>query len=136
MSVVSGVARNSDRTAWLESIDPAATVRGASRGFTVLLLGGLVQPVTAMLPVVGLVWLPLTAMVAFVVAAWKPGGSASFPLYGAVSGLGAYLLMLPLVLLQPAGRSPVQIGCTVAVAVLVGAGTGWWRGRRVGACDE
>lgn len=138
MSVVHGVASKSGEhgtsrpASWLESIDPVATVRGASRGFTVLLLGGLVQPIaTAYLPVIGVVWLPLTALAAFVVAAWRPGNSAIPWRYGALAAIGAYLLIVPLVLLQPAGRSPVQLGATAAVAFAVGATAGWLRGRRV-----
>ncbi|WP_052344587.1 hypothetical protein [Thermocrispum municipale] len=124
---------------WLGKFDPAGAVRGAWRGFVVLLLGGLAAPVAAVyLPVLGSVWLAVTAIAAFVVAAWKPGSSADPRWFGMVSAVGAYLLILPLVLLQPAGRSLVQIGCTLAVAVLAGALTGFVRRRssRTGGADE
>ncbi|MFF5988810.1 hypothetical protein [Prauserella flavalba] len=126
-----------DLAGWLDKFDPVAVVRGAWRGFAVLLIGGLLAPAAARyLPVVGSFWLVLTAVAAFVVAAWKPGMSADFRWFGLVSAVGAYLLILPLVLLQPAGRSPVQIVSTVAVAALVGALTGFVRGRRSGAGES
>jgi hypothetical protein len=116
--------------AWLDKFDPVAAVRGAWRGFAVLLIGGLLAPVAAQhIPVVGSFWLVLTAVAAFVVAAWAPGTSADFRVCGVVSAVGAYLLVLPPVLLQSAGRSLVQIVSTLAVAALVGAVTGFARTR-------
>ena len=45
---------------------PALVVAGASRGFTVLLIGGVVQPwVGMLLPPLGYVWLALVAIAAF-----------------------------------------------------------------------
>ncbi|MET8249144.1 hypothetical protein ABZV31_35125 [Streptomyces sp. NPDC005202] len=124
---------------WFDKFDPVAAVRGAWRGFVVLLIGGLFAPAAVgFVPVVGPFWLVLTAVAAFVVAAWEQGASADFRWYGLISAVCAYLLILPLVLLQPDGHSPVQIVSTLAVAVLVSACTGFARGRlsRSGGSDE
>ncbi|HWU22482.1 MAG TPA: hypothetical protein VN088_13200 [Nocardioides sp.] len=103
-------------------------VKGASRGFTVLLLGGVVQPwVGMLLPPLGFVWLALVAVAAFVVAARTPD-LGPFPLrgdralIGAGAAFGSYALVLPLVLSAAGGPLPwVQVVCTAATAVVVGA---------------
>jgi hypothetical protein len=63
--------------------DLALAAAGASRGFTILILGGLSFPLAAsFLPVVGSVWLTLTAVIAFIVAAWNAGRGRSAHLAG------------------------------------------------------
>lgn len=109
-------------------VDAPAAVRGGSAGFTILVLGGLSAPIAAAVaPSLGAVWLTATAIVAFAVAAWR-GGRAGIPVspgaQGAVSAVCAYLLVVPLVLLDPASRDPLQLAATSAVAVGVGAITG------------
>lgn len=106
-------------------------VRGASRGFTVLLVGGVVQPwVGVLLPVLGYVWLALVAVIAFGWAAWPRGGGSGVEVsaqradrvvVGVASALLSYALVVPLVL-SAAGRVPGdQLLFTTATACLVGA---------------
>lgn len=107
-------------------LDGPALVRGGSRGFTVLLLGGVVQPwVTKVLPVLGYWWLALVAVIAFGVAATGAvrGASASrlHPTQGALAALGSYLLVVPVVL-HVAGFVPWgQVVSTAALGLVVGA---------------
>lgn len=108
-------------------------VRGASRGFTVLLVGGIVQPwVGVLLPPLGYFWLALVAVLAFGWAAWprSGGGMDASPVradrvvVGVASALFSYALVVPLVL-SAAGRVPWdQVGFTTATACVVGAVVG------------
>lgn len=103
-------------------------VKGASRGFTVLLLGGVVQPwVGTLLPPLGFVWLALVAVAGFLVAARTPD-LAPYParfdraVVGAGAAFGSYALVLPLVTSASAGPLPwVQLVCTSLTAILVGS---------------
>lgn len=114
---------------WADDVDPHLVVRGASRGFSVFLLGGLALPVVvALVPDVGRVWLPLVALLAFVVSALRVGSARKPWLHGLVSALSAYLLILPLVLLGGAA-DPWQIGLTVVAGVVTGSATGGARGK-------
>ncbi len=106
---------------WLDGVDMAAVVRGSSRGFTVLVLGGLAAPAAATVSgALGALILTGSAAAAFVVAALRQGTTTSGGLHGALAAVGAYLLVLPLVLLAQAGRDPAQISMTLAAAVVVG----------------
>ncbi|GAB3385638.1 hypothetical protein [Amycolatopsis echigonensis] len=117
--------------AWADHVDAPKAVRGASTGFTILVLGGLSAPVAAaLIPVAGRYWLPLVAVIAFVVAACRGGEARSPWLHGLVAATSAYLLVLPLVLLG-GGASLGQVLLTLATAVLVGAATGFVSGLRV-----
>ncbi|CAN5662420.1 hypothetical protein BH11ACT8_BH11ACT8_35380 [soil metagenome] len=103
----------------------AAVWRGVSRGFGVLLLGGLIQPLVAMgWEPLAYVWLLLVAIGAFLVAAvaatptdtpvdsWRQGPFAA---------VGAYAMTVPLVIIG-AGELPVlQAVLTTASAVVVGS---------------
>lgn len=114
----------------LDAVDMPAVVRGCGRGFLVLVGGGLIAPVLAQSsPLLGAVLLAGAAVVAFGVAAVPQGSTTNGPLHGVLAAIGAYLLVLPLVLLAPAGRDVVQILLTAAAAVAVGAATGWVRQR-------
>ncbi|UUV28628.1 hypothetical protein NQK81_28050 [Amycolatopsis roodepoortensis] len=116
---------------WVERIDAPVAVRGASTGFSILVIGGLAQPLAVMVvPVLGGVWLPLVALAAFAVASRRIGTASLPAVHGAVAALCSYILALPLSLLVPAGRDPVQIGLTAATAVVVGAVVGFVRSRR------
>lgn len=106
------------------ALGSAAVLRGAFRGFGVLLVGGLVEPVPArFLGVVAVGWLPLVAVVAFAVAgivATPPGTPAGSWRQAPVAAVVSYALILPLVQIG-AGRIPiVQLGLTTTTAVLVG----------------
>jgi hypothetical protein len=112
------------------SVDVPHAVRGASSGFSVLLIGGLVAPMVGIAaPLLGSVWLTLTAVVGFVVAARRIGVATVPALHGAVAAVLAYILVLPLLLPFEAGRNVPQILLTLATAISVGACTGWIQSR-------
>lgn len=119
------------RTGQATTSDPGALVKGASRGFTVLLLGGAVQPLVGLAaPPLGYVWLPLVAVVAFALAARAAcAPTANPPTYGVAAALGGYLLVLPLVLMGTGGVDPLQLLLTGGTAVLVGGVVGLCCGR-------
>jgi branched-subunit amino acid ABC-type transport system permease component len=71
-----------------------------------------------------------SAVLAFVVAAVKQGRTTNGAVHGVLAAVGAYLLVLPLVLMASAGRDVAQISMTAAAAVLVGALAGWVESRR------
>jgi hypothetical protein len=111
-------------------IDVPAAVRGASAGFSVLLIGGLLGPLIAVkAPGIGSLFLTGTAILAFFLAARKTGRATSPALHGAVAAVAAYLLVLPLVMMSPAGRNLGQSIVTLVTAVSVGALTGWMNSR-------
>lgn len=113
-----------------QTVDGIAAVRGASTGFTVLLLGGMIAPLIAIAaPLLSMVWLPLIAISAFFIAASRTGDSSSPWMQGVMAAVGSYLLVLPLVLIDPSGRNPIQIGMTFVSAIFVGALAGHFRGR-------
>lgn len=113
------------------TLDPARIARGASTGFTVLVVGGLAAPMlAAALPVTRVFWLPLVAVSAFVVAAVRAGDARVPVLHGAAAASAAYALALPLVLLNPSGRNVSQIALTAAAALLVGGVVGWIASKR------
>ena len=115
-----------NRAQGLDAVDMVTVVRGCGRGFLVLVVGGLLAPVLAQrAPLLGTLVLAGTSIAAFAVASLPLGGSGNGPLHGILAAVGAYLLVLPLVLLAPAGRDVLQISMTAGAAVLVGAGTGW-----------
>lgn len=120
-----------DAFGWGKGIDAPNAVRGASTGFSLLVIGGLLAPVAAsLLPVPGrAVWLPLVAVLAFVIAAARIGQASRPALHGAVAATSSYLLILPLVVFNESGRDPVQIAATFGTACAAGALTGFCRGR-------
>lgn len=104
-------------------VDGPAAIRGASRGFTVLLLGGIVQPwVGTLLPPLGFVWLALVAVAAFAVAALAAGGVESAWTTAVAAAIGSYLLVLPLVV-SAGALDPAQLAGTLLAAVATGAST-------------
>lgn len=114
-------ARGMSTTVHAPKADGVAAVRGASAGFTVLLLGGVLDPLAAMVvPPFAFLWLPLVAVAGFVTAGARRGVSSSPWLQGATAAVGSYLLILPLVLIAPSGRNPLQITMTLAAAILLG----------------
>ncbi|MCR1785741.1 hypothetical protein KVF89_24605 [Nocardioides carbamazepini] len=107
-------------------IDVPGAVRGASTGFSVLILGGLVAPFLTLASTAAAAgWLAAVAVVAFAVAARHSRLAGSPGLHGAVAALIAYALVLPLILPFEQGREPLQIALTVLTALVVGwlAGT-------------
>ena len=118
------------RAAWLDEIDSVTVVRGSSAGFTVLVLGGLIAPIAAVkAPGIGSLALILTAVVGFATAAARQRGGPRPNISGALAAIGAYFLVLPLVVMGNHGWNVVQIACTLATAVVVGAATPALAGR-------
>ncbi|KRC54173.1 MULTISPECIES: hypothetical protein [unclassified Nocardioides] len=105
-------------------------VGGASRGFSVLLIGGVVQPwVGQLLPALGYVWLLLVALAAFAWAARPRAVSGAQPpalrldraVVGTAAALGSYALVLPLVLSVADAVPWTQLLLTSLTALTVGA---------------
>lgn len=119
-------------TNWIDRIDWVTAVRGASRGFGILAISGLLQPVVAngLGEAFGLGWLVLGSLVAFVSAAWRAGESDSPPLTGLFGSLMAYTLSVPLIYLATRKIVVQDVLMFVAAAMVVGAVTGYLVGRR------
>lgn len=113
------------RTSIARRIGWGCVARGASSGLTVLVVGGLVQPVVArLLPQLGPVWLIVVALTAFVVAGTRTRDAASPAVHGMAAAVASYLLVLPLVFLATGSLVPTQLLFTLGTAVVVGAGSG------------
>jgi hypothetical protein len=114
-------------------VDVPNAVRGASTGFSVLLIGGLVAPmVTLASTVLATVWLTGVAVVAFAIAARRSRLAGAPAAHGAVAAVFSYVLVLPLLLPFEQSRDPLQILLTTATAVVVGAGCGSLAAGRIG----
>lgn len=112
-------------------IDLPNAVRGASTGFSILVIGGLLATFATLIsPVLGAVWLAGVAVVAFAVAARRSQHAENPPLHGAVAAVCAYLLVLPLILPFEAGRDLSQIAMTTVTALVVGPVSAWVSARR------
>lgn len=96
-------------------------VRGASRGFTVFLIGGAVQPLVGLVAApIGYVWPALVAIAAFAVSAWLVTSAPGATLAHAVSSaLGGYLLIVPVAVLMTGTLALSQVVSTSAVALAV-----------------
>lgn len=109
-------------------------VRGASRGFTVLLLGGAVQPwIGVLFAPLGYVWLVLVAVLAFALAA-RPQRDRSGTVRDCMTAaVASYLLVLPLVV-AAAGTLPIeQAFFTALTAIVVGGFMGAFHRSRLAA---
>jgi len=107
------------------SVDVPNAVRGASTGFSILVIGGLLAPMMTLVSgPFATVWLTGVAVLAFVVAARKSRSAGSPATHGATAAVLAYVLVLPLLLPFEAGRNWQQIALTLVAAVVVGAVTG------------
>lgn len=110
----------------------AAVVRGASRGFGVLLVGGLLQPIAAQVALLAYAWLAAVAVAAFAVAAVTAtpvGTPVDAWRQAPIAAVGGYGMIVPLVVLG-AGELPVlQAVLTTTTAVVVGAVVGLARTR-------
>lgn len=112
-------------------VDWPAAVRGASAGFSVLVVGGLLAQLAALRwPTVGTVLLTLAPVLAALIAARRSRAAGHPALHGAVAAVGAYALVLPLILQTHAVRDVRQVLLAVATMIAVGALTGWIMGRR------
>jgi hypothetical protein len=115
-----------DRARSADRIDLPVAIRGASLGFSVLLIGILLSTVLrTTMPAVGLAGTVAAYVLAFFLAGRKTGTATVPALHGAFAATVAYALILPLILRDPAGRNIAQIALTLALAVGIGALTGW-----------
>jgi hypothetical protein len=108
--------------------EAANLVRGASIGFSILLIGGLAAPLASHLPValIAHYWFTTTAVIAFLAAGLRAGGRGS---RGIMAALGAYLLILPLVMTAQGWGDYQQMLETAATAVVIGGGASFIAGR-------
>jgi len=110
----------------MDRVDWVLVVRGASTGFTVLVLSGLANPVVANInQVAGLVELVVGALAASVVAAWRTREADSPVLSGAVAALISYTLVVPLIYLTERKLDFQWVLMFAGVALIVGAAAGF-----------
>jgi len=136
--VAAGQNRSPDAVVY--GIDLIALVRGTAAAFTVLVIGGLVAPlIVTVLPlapeqerVVYSWWVTAVAIGAFVLAGSRIGEATQPAVHGAVAALGAYLLVVPLILLVGTAPTITTMLLAVLVAVVVGGAAGLVTGRRRG----
>jgi hypothetical protein len=104
-------------------------VRGASAGFTVLLIGGLLTMLfTIKFPAAGPLVGITAAVVGFHVAARRIGTASVPALHGAFAAVLSYLLVLPLAWNFSPGRGSADYGfalLNLALALSTGSLTGW-----------
>jgi hypothetical protein len=110
-------------------VDVGAVARAVSTGFMILVFGGLIQPiVSTYVPLLGMFWLILVAVIAFASAGARVGMTCpNPPLHGAGAAVLSYLLVVPLMFLQGTFNPLYTVYSFVAAAV-VGAAAG-----RIGA---
>lgn len=113
------------------AVDVPNLVRGASTGFSILVIGGLMSPLTTLISdMVATVWVTGVAVLAFAVAARRSRLAAVPAAHGAAAAVFAYVLVLPLLLPFEQARNPEQIGMTFLAAVVVGSAAGSLAARR------
>jgi len=113
-------------------VDVPNAVRGASAGFSVLIIGGLLAPMVSVASTLAAaVWLGGVAVVAFAIAARRSRLAGAPAVHGAVAAVFSYVLVLPLLLPFEQSREPMQILLTAVTAVVVGAGVASLAARRV-----
>lgn len=110
-------------------VDVPVAVRGASAGFSVLLIGWLLSTAVAIrYPQAALTFLIAVSIVGFYVAARRVGTATIPALHGTVAALMAYLLVLPITWHFTLPKSPAEVGVTMlslALALSTGSLTGW-----------
>lgn len=112
-------------------IDVPNAVRGASTGFSILLVGGLLAPMLTLVSTLATaMWLAAVAVLAFAVAGRRSQRAGIPALHGVFAAVLAYVLVLPLLLPFEQGRNLGQIAQTLLTAVLVGALAGTVSARR------
>lgn len=122
---MSGIARPiaSPRGRTQSPVEAGRIVRAASRGFSILLVGGVAQPLVAhWVQPLGVVWLVVVALIAFAVAGYRaPSVKRRAWVSGIAAALGSYCLVIPLVISAAGGLPVEQVLITAATAVAVGA---------------
>jgi hypothetical protein len=118
-------------------IDFPVAVRGASSGFTVLVIGTLLSQLILLLaprsPALAVVFAPY--VLGSYVAARKVGNATAPALHGIAASVGAFLLTLPLLLLMMLNAQFVEsvsyLATGLTLSIGIGALTGWMnRGRQ------
>lgn len=105
--------------------DLPALVRGASSGFTVLVLGELLLPLAgAVSSTLAGLWLSLVGATGFVLAGRRVGRARRPMLQGAAAALGALTLTLPLRLIVDSPLPPLALLVGAVFALAVGAVSG------------
>ena len=106
-------------------------MRGASTGFTVLLVGELLAPLAAGLgSVVGLLWLSLVGAAGFVTAGSRVGTARITWLQGGLAAVAALALTVPLRMLV--GLDTAEQWYAVGVSAIFGLVVGALAGRSAG----
>jgi hypothetical protein len=115
------------------STDLGEAVRGAWRGFLVLLFGELLAPIVGQVapPIAGL-WLSLVGAAGFAVAGSAIGQAPRPWLQGAAVACGALTLTLPLRVLAHNRLSLLAYAVSFSFATAIGAASGVLAGRRRG----
>ncbi|GAB3158559.1 hypothetical protein GCM10027258_70040 [Amycolatopsis stemonae] len=125
-SRVGPVARSGTRVTMVRGIDTKACGRGIWRGFVILVIGALLQPIAAAVaPAAGASFLLITAVVAFAFAGFRTGDADRPIVQGAVTAAGSYVFVLPLSFVASGPVEPQQVLATAAVAVAVGGLAGF-----------
>jgi len=117
-------------------VDFPVAVRGASSGFTVLVIGTLLSQLILLVapgsPALAVVFAPY--VLGSYVAARKVGNATAPALHGIAASVGAFLLTLPLLLLMMLNAQPVEsisyLATGLTLSIGIGALTGWMNRRR------
>ena len=115
-------------------IDFPIAVRGASAGFSVLLIGSLLSMLlTFIFPAYGPLLIVVAAIIGFYVAAHRVGTASIPALHGAFAAVLAYLLVLPIWWNFSFARNRIDVGVALlcfALALSTGSLTGWMNARK------
>lgn len=106
------------------TIDEVALIRGASTGFTVLLVGELLAPVAGRVdPTLGLLWVSLVGAAGFVAAGTRIGQARVPWLHGGAAALLALSLTMPLRLVAglDTGADWYRVGVSAVFGMVVGS---------------
>ena len=126
-----GQKRSRDWGAWMDNVDWVLVVRGASLGFTILVISGLLHPLVVKFSVpLGLAWLVFGSVVAFMAAAWRVGPADSPVLTGMLAALISYTLSVPLIYISERHLVPQDVLMFAGLAIVVGSIVGFVAGRR------
>lgn len=112
-------------------MDWPLVARGAGTGFSVLLISGLLTPIVVLYePRLASAWLVLATLAGFAAAGWRAREAGAPALNGAAGGAVAYLLTVPMLLLQHQPFRPAEVVPVVAAGLAVGGAVSWVAARR------